>query len=63
MEVVSNAVAGINHDLMESSRLATVETLAIGQNVQKCVQGAIISVKKPVEGIVSDTKLCVGQRA
>lgn len=61
METVSNAVAGINRDLIESGKLADMETLAIRQNVQKCIQVAITSIKKDVEEIVSDSKICVAQ--
>ncbi|XP_037040757.1 uncharacterized protein LOC119077642 [Bradysia coprophila] len=61
VETVSNAVAGINHDLIESTRLATIETLAIGQNVQECMEKAILSVRKSVEDIVSDSKICAGK--
>lgn len=61
METVSNAVTGINRDLIESGKLADMETLAIRQNVQKCIQRAITSIRKDVEEIVSDSKICVAQ--
>lgn len=59
VEIVSKSVSGINHDIKEASRLATIEIYAVEQNVQGCIQSTIISTKKVVEDVVAVVNNCI----
>lgn len=59
VEIVSNSVSGINHDINEASRRAVIEIYAVEQNVQGCIQSPIIAAKKDVENVVAIVNNCV----
>lgn len=59
---MTDSISGINHDLKEASRLATIEIFALDQNVQGCIQSSIISVRKEVEDVVAVVSDCAAQK-
>lgn len=61
VEIVSNSVSGINHDLNEVSRLASVEFYAVDHNLEGCIQSSAISMKKEAEDVVAVVNNCVAQ--
>lgn len=61
VEIVSDSVSGINHDLNEVNRLASIEFHAVDLNLEGCIQSSAISIKKEVEDVVEVVNNCVAQ--